>query len=123
MRLASANQVCPAVADLRQVQMIVEHARGGRRRAHAAHLGMRPGVRVNARVGDLDRFLEPVREPLRCRVVVMPGLGEMRVDRVGRHLARELARRRAAHAIGDHEQRAARADLMRAHIRLERGGG
>ena len=77
---------------------------------------------VNARVGDFDRFLEPVRKALRCHLVLgIPRLEEVRVDRVGGHLARELAGRRAAHAVGDDQEGAARADIVLPHVRLQRG--
>ena len=123
MRLAAANQVGPAVAHLREVEMIVQHAGGGRRRAHAAHFGMRLGVRVNARVGDFDRLFQPVREALgRDFVFGVPRLHEMRVDRVGGHLARHFTRSRTAHPIGDDEQRAARPDVVPPYVRLQRGG-
>ena len=44
-------------------------------------------------------------------------LAEHRLDR---HRAGDLARRGAAHPVGDHEQRAAIADDVRAHLGLER---
>ena len=104
MRFAAANQVGPAVADLGEIEMVVQDAGGCRRRPHPADFGMCLRVRVNARVRDLDGFLEPVRESLRCHLILsIPRLHEVRVDRVGRHRARHLARGGAAHTIGDHE--------------------
>ena len=40
----------------------------------------------------------------------------MTIDQVGGHLAGELAGGGAAHPVGDHEQRPARADLVFAHL-------
>ena len=45
----------------------------------------------------------------------------MAVDQVGGHGAGQLARGRAAHAVGHHEERAARPDLVTAHLRMEAG--
>ena len=89
MRCAAADQIGATVADLGEIEVIVEHPGGRRRRAHAAHLGVRLCMRVNARVGDLDRLLEPVGKALRrCLVFGIPRLHEVRVDRIGCHLAR-----------------------------------
>ena len=83
---------------------------------------MLPGVAVDLLVGQLDRFLHPEGEALRRGVLVGgPGGGEMAVDEVGGHGARELAGGRAAHAVGHHEERAARPDLVPAHLRMEAG--
>ena len=100
--------------------MIVENTRGRRRRAHPAHFRVRLRVRVNARVGDFDGLFEPVGKALRRHLVVIPGLEEVGVDRVGRHLARQLARRGATHAVGHDEQRAARPDVVLPHVGLQR---
>src|SRR5258708_20138562 len=83
--LAAANQVRAAVADLREIEVIVEEACRGRRRAHAADLRVCLRVGVYARVGDLDRLLEAVSEALRRHLVfVVPRFHEEPVDRVGR---------------------------------------
>ena len=74
---------------------------------------MLPGVTVDPRVGELDRLPHSEGEPLRRGVGVGGPLGgEMTVDQVGRHLAGQLTRDRATHAIGHHEQRASRPDLV-----------
>ena len=74
---------------------------------------MRLRVRVDTGVRDLDRLFEPVGEALRRGFAFrIPGLHEVGVDRVRRHLAGELTRRGAAHPVRDDEQRAARSDIM-----------
>ena len=81
---------------------------------------MLPGVAVDLLVGELDRLLHPEGEALGRGVGVGgPGGGEMAVDQIGGHGARELARGGAAHAVGHHEERAARPDLVLADLRLE----
>ena len=40
---------------------------------------------------------------------------------IGGHGAGQLARRGAAHAVGHHEERAARPDLVAAHLGLQAG--
>src|SRR6185503_494243 len=72
-------------------------------------------------VRDFDRLFQPVREALRRRLrFSVPRLHEVREDRVGRHLARQLSGRRAAHAVGDDEQRAALAQVVLPDLGLER---
>ena len=93
--------------------MVGEHARGGRRSAHAADFRVRLGVGVDVGVGDLDRFLQAVGEPLRRRLLLgAPHLAHLVEDRVRRHHAGDLSRGRAAHAVRHDEQRAALAQLV-----------
>ena len=83
---------------------------------------MLPGVAVDLLVGQLDRLLHPVGEALgEASSSVSPGRGEVAVDQVGGHRAGELARGGAAHAVGHHEERAARPDLVAAHLGMEAG--
>ena len=105
---ALADEVGAAVADLGEEEVIGEHAGGGRRRPHAADFRMGFGVRMDVGVGDFDRFLQPVGEALRGRFLLgAPHFAHLIEDRVGRHHAGDLARGGAAHAVRDHEQRAA----------------
>ena len=114
-RLAVPDQVGAAVADLGEVQIVPVDARGGDRGAHAADLGVFPRVTVDLLIGELDRLAHAEGEALRGVVVVVdPHGGEVAVDQVGGHGAGELARRGAAHAVGHHEERAARSHLVRA---------
>src|SRR5207302_2354959 len=48
--LALTDEVGAAVTYLREEKAVAEHADGGRRRPHAAELGVRPGVRVDLAV-------------------------------------------------------------------------
>ena len=119
--LALADEVGAAVTHLGEEKPVAQHAHGGRRRSHAAELGVRRGVRVDLAVRRFHGLAQPVREPLRGQLALAPPrVQQVLVDRIGRHLARHLARRRTAHAVGDHEQRAALPHLVGAHRGLER---
>ena len=120
-RLAVADQVGAAISYLREVDVIVEDADGRGGGAHAPHLGVRFGVRVNLPVGGLDGFLQPVCEPLRRRfLLTSPQPDHLVIDGVRGHLAGELARGGAAHAVGDDQQRPPLTHVVRAHRRLQR---
>src|SRR5437867_2017271 len=78
-------------------------------------------LRASLLLHALDALRPPVGEPLRRYFPLGPPRPhQLLVARLGRHLARELAGGRAAHAVGDDEQRAPLTDLVDAHRRLER---
>jgi len=120
-RLTVADQVGAAVADLREVDVVVQDADGRRGGPHPADLGVGAGIRVDLAVRHLDGLLQPVREPLRRGfLLVTPRPDHLVVDGVGRHLAGELTRGGAPHAVRHDEQRPALPDLVLAHRWLER---
>ena len=83
---------------------------------------MLSGVGVDLLVGQLYRFLHTVREAAGGAVrIAGPGGAEMPEDQVHRHRAGDLAGGRAAHAVGHHEQRAARTDFVVANVGMEAG--
>src|SRR6266545_2040476 len=99
-RLPVADQVRAAVADLGQEAVIGQHSHGGGRGSHPADFGVRRGVRVDVFVRNLHRFLQAEGEPLgRDLPLGPPGPNHLLVDRVGRHLARELAGEMATDTI------------------------
>ena len=117
---AVPDEIGPAVAHLRQVQLVAQDGDGGDRGAHAAHFGMFLGVLVDLRVGALHRLLEPEREALRRGLGVLePGFLEVGEDHVRGHRARDFTRRGAAHAVGHHEQGALGTHLVVPHLGLE----
>ena len=107
-RDAVAHQVRSTVADLSEVERVAEQPGDRRGRAHAAKLGVIARVMVDRRVRDFSRRLERAdeRDGLRRRPVA-PSTAHLLEHDFDRHLAGDLAGGRPAHAVGDHEQRAA----------------
>ena len=115
--LAVADEIGPAVSDLGDVTALTQHAGGRGGRAHPPRLGVGLRVRVDVSVRRLDRFLEPVGETLRGRLPLAPPcLDHLVVDGLDGHLARELARRGAAHPVRHDEQGAAAAHFVVPHV-------
>ncbi len=115
-----ADQIGTAVAYLREKDMVRENGHRCGRRPHAADLGVRGRVGVDAVVRHLHRFAEPVGDPLRCRFrLATPRLHHVLVHCLSGHRARHLARSGAAHAVGHNEQRAPRTDLVVPHRRQQ----
>src|SRR5882672_2371142 len=76
---------------------------------------------MNVSVGRLHRFPEPEREQLRRRQrLVTPRIDHVFVDRLGGHLAGDLTRRGAPHAVGHHHEGTVLAHVMLADVRQER---
>ncbi len=120
-RCPVTDQVGAAIADLGQEEVITQDSHGGGRGPHPADFGVRRGVPVDLLVRHLDGLLQAVGEPLgRHLPLGPPAPNELPVDRFGCHLARELACGRAAHSVGDDEQRAPLTDFMGAYRGLER---
>ena len=121
-RLAVAHKVGAAVADLREVEVVAVDPCRGDGGPHAAHLGVLARVGIDLLVGELDRFPHAVGEALGRGVVVRgPDGGEMAVDQVGGHGARQLAGGRAAHAVRHHEERPARSHLVEPDLGVKAG--
>ena len=115
------HEIRAAVAHLCDVQHVAEETGNRCRRAHAAILGMARGECVDLLVGGRGRALDRAHELLGVMCVGRdPLLAHLAQHDLDGHRARNLACGGAAHAVGDHEQRAFRAERVAAHFRLER---
>ena len=104
---AVADQIGAAVADVRQESLGVADDQRRAGGAHADALGVAVTVLVHDAVGGTQRADQIVQR----RPVALTIRAQQRLDR---EPARDLAGTRAAHAVGDHQQRAALAELGRA---------
>lgn len=104
---AAANAVDPAVADVAHPRSLGAQHEGGGRGAHAVEVAVLRAARMDGAVG-LDKSLAQRG----CR----PFAGMLGIDVrdvVDGHLARQLADRVGAHAVGDQEHVAALPPLFR----------
>ncbi len=107
----AADPVAARVPDVREVGLVAVDERRDERRAHALQARVLHLRLVDPPVRELDAADEPVLH-VGERAVHLVGPGRVLVlrarvelgERVGRHLAGDLARGVAAHAIGDDEQ-------------------
>ena len=83
---------------------VVVHVGGGEGRAHARALGVRAGLVVDPRVGGLDQLDE--------RLGRLAAVGQAALELLHRELGRHLAGLRAAHPVGDDEQRGADEEVV-----------
>ena len=101
VELAVAEEVGARVADVGERDLVLADERRGHRRAHAGAALVADRQLVDA----LVRRLDELGEALLHRAAV---LGHAAAERLDRDPRRDLARLRAAHAVGDREQRRAR---------------
>jgi hypothetical protein len=97
-QLAVAQHVGARVAHVADRHLALADVGGGHRRAHARPLGLGARAVVDPAVGVLDHAHEPVGRR---------AVGQTLAERLDGHLGGHLAGLRAAHAVGDHEQRRA----------------
>jgi hypothetical protein len=119
-RDALADEIRAAVADLCEVERVTEQPYDRRSRAHPPVLGMLRRERIDLGIGRRRRALERLRE---ARRVVTGRLDpeplDLAKDDVDGHRARDLPGRRAAHAVGHHEQGAALPGDVRPYVRVQ----
>ena len=96
----SRQAVAAAVADVDERHLAVADVRGGERRAHAGPVLVGHRQRVDALVRVLD-------DAARRSSTLPSPAGSPAAERVDRRAGRDLAGLRAAHAVGDREQRRA----------------
>ena len=113
-----ADAVHAAVADVRDVDAVLDREQRDQRRAHAALLGVALRGLVDAQVAQLDAGDQPVLLVALAAVhLVGPGaLGIVRgraeelLQRVDRHLGGDLAGGVPTHAVGDDVETVVRED-------------
>ena len=114
-QLAVAQQVGTAVADVRERQLVAVEVGGGERRAHPVERA----VLLRDLVDALVRLAHARLEPLLGGAVVRQAGGE----RLGREARGDLAGLRAAHPVGDDEQRRAHEEAVLVRSPLAAGVG